>query len=76
MRKKRCHSVKCLETGEVFESVGAAALHAGVKICTMSRHLHGYRLTCGKRGFHYEFVDEELNRDKRILQGDGTSETK
>lgn len=66
--------VKCIETGIIFNTVKEAAQYADVKSCTMSRHLHGHRLTCGKAKYHYEFVEEEFNRDKRFLQGGTTYE--
>lgn len=62
--------VRCIETGEVFDKVGLAAKHAGVKISAMSRHLHGHNLTCGKAKYHYEFIDEELNYDAKMLRGE------
>ena len=70
MVKKRTSNkqVKCIETGEVFISVQAAADFAGRKIATMSRHLHGYNQTCG--GYHFEFIDEDENFDARFLRGE------
>ncbi len=45
--------VKCVETGETFESVNAAAAKAGVCANTMSMHLHGHKKSCA--GYHWEF---------------------
>ena len=64
----RVKKVRCVETGEIFESVGAAAKYAGRSISTMSRHLNGYRSRCGE--YHYEFVDDELNYDAKMLRGE------
>lgn len=52
----RQKKVICLDTGEIFESVGEAARYAGRRMSTMSRHLHGERATCG--GKRYQFYDE------------------
>ena len=49
--------VRCIETGEIFNSVKAAAESVGRKTSTMSRHLHGDTQTCGNK--HFEFYVEE-----------------
>lgn len=46
--------VKCIETGEIFESITEAAIHADVSINNMSRHLHGKADSIN--GKHYEIV--------------------
>lgn len=66
----RVKKVRCIETSEVFESVGAAAEHAGVKISTMSRHLSGQSFTCGKAKYHYEFVEDKFNYNAKMLRGE------
>lgn len=48
-----CKRVKCEETGEIFDSVKAAAESVGRKSATMSRHLHGATKFCG--GYHFTF---------------------
>lgn len=39
--------VKCLTTGEVFESIGDACLKYGIKQGTLSGHLRGRQKFCG-----------------------------
>lgn len=46
--------VKCLETGQIFESVKAAAEQAGVSRTKMSKHLNGH--TPSVEGIHYEIA--------------------
>lgn len=53
--------VKCIETGEIFDSVKAAAESVGRKTSTMSRHLHGNTKFCG--GYHFEFYIEEDEKE-------------
>lgn len=50
--------VICLDTGEVFESVKAAAMSVGRKINSMSTHLHGRTASCGGR--HFKFLQEVI----------------
>lgn len=61
MKKTNNKKVRCIETGEVFLTVKEAAEATGVKPCTMSRHLHGARETCGKKKYHFEFLTEEIS---------------
>lgn len=56
-RKKHCKAVRCVETGQIFESIGAAAKFAGVKQPNISSVLYGKQTTAG--GYHWEFVDSE-----------------
>lgn len=56
-KKPYRQSVICLETGEIFESVRAAAKFAGISPCTVGDALHKRRLTAG--GYHWEYVDAE-----------------
>lgn len=53
--KKR---VRCVETGEVFESVNDAAAKNLVCSNTMSQHLHGKHKTCAGKHFKYEVEDK------------------
>lgn len=48
--------VKCLETGEVFETVSAASEAAGVGRTTMSKHLNGRQDHVN--GYHYEIIGQ------------------
>lgn len=71
-RKKR---VKCLETGEIFESVVAAAVWGGLKpgsACNISAQIQGKRPSAGKHPetqelLHWEYVDD-LNKNAPIKQ--------
>ena len=60
--------VICLKTGEVFESMKAAAASAGVDKSVMSKHLSGKYLTAG--GMIYMIYDpgwtpEQLKQAKK-----------
>lgn len=48
--------VYCVETGETFESLRAAAKFAGTSMTTMSFTINGLQNTC--RGMHFRKVDE------------------
>ena len=48
--------VKCLETGEVWETVGEAADEVGVSRKTMSKHLNGRSDHID--GLHYEIIGQ------------------
>lgn len=50
--------VQCVETGEIFESVSAAAKAVNRCISTMSRHLLGETQTCA--GKHFKYYDEDV----------------
>ncbi len=53
-RRKR--AVRCIETGEIFESIYAAAKWAGCSPHLITRVCNGLRKTC--RGYHWEFVEQ------------------
>ncbi len=53
--EKRCRKIRCVETGEVFDSIKAAAEHYGLKLPNISAVLAGKKKTTG--GFHWEYVD-------------------
>ena len=48
--------VKCLETGEIWETVTEAAEAAGVARTTMSKHLNGNQEHIN--GYHYEIIGQ------------------
>lgn len=50
--------VQCIETGEVFESVSAAAKAVNRHVSTMNIHLKGKTQTCA--GKHFEYYDEDV----------------
>lgn len=52
--------VYCLETGEVFPSVAAAARAIPTDACHLSNHLHGKKAQ-SIFGKHWYFVNDELN---------------
>ena len=47
-------AVKCVETGEIFDSITRAAEHVGRKSNSMSQCLSGKRATCA--GLHWEYA--------------------
>ena len=63
-RKKHCKAVRCVETGQIFESVGAAAKFASVRQPNISSVLYGKQTTAG--GYHWEFVNPESKCDDEI----------
>lgn len=48
--------IQCVETGEIFESVDAAARSVNRVRKTMSQHLMGRRKTCA--GLHFKYYEE------------------
>jgi len=54
VRKK----VKCVETGEVFDSVNLAAFAVGLKANSISRALHNNKYRAGK--YHYEIIKDAM----------------
>lgn len=48
--------IKCVETGEIFETAKDAAASAGVKASTFSRHINGH--TDHVYGMHYEIIGQ------------------
>lgn len=48
--------VKCLETGEIWETVGEAARSVGVSQPVMSKHLNGRQEHIN--GYHYEIIGQ------------------
>ena len=57
MTSKR--TIKCIETGKVFGSIAEAGKITGIS--KISENCNG-RAECAARGYHFEFVDEELKR--------------
>jgi len=66
--------VRCVETGEVFKSLGAAAvsigqLYQGHSPCHISHVVNGHRPKAG--GFRWEFVDKPIwDREKLLFHSD------
>ena len=56
--EKLCRKVLCVETGEVFPSIKAAAEFYNLKRPNISAVLNGDSKTCG--GFHWQYVDGQL----------------
>lgn len=56
--------VRCIETGEIFESVKAAAESVGRKSSTMSRHLHGNTKFCGNYSFEFYVEEQEEQKEQ------------
>lgn len=57
--------VYCLETGEVFPSVAAAARAIPTDACHLSNHLHGKKAQ-SIFGKHWYFVNDEFNQEHYI----------
>ena len=53
--EKRCRKIRCVETGEIFPSIKAAAEHYGLNLPNISAVLAGRNKTTG--GFHWQYVD-------------------
>lgn len=56
-RKKICKAVRCVETGQIFESLSAAARYYGVDVANISGVLAGRHKTTG--GYHWCYHEEE-----------------
>ncbi len=56
LAKERGKPIVCLETGEVYESVSAAAEKLGIPQSNLSSVCNGHRQTCG--GNHFRFLEE------------------
>lgn len=54
--------VRCVETGEVYESVKAAAAAIDRNPTNISAVLHGRAMTSG--GYHWEYVEVKENEEK------------
>lgn len=52
--KKKC---RCVETGEIFESIAEAARRKGLNRANISGCLCGSQLSCG--GYHWRYADED-----------------
>lgn len=58
--------VQCVETGEIFETVTAAARAVNRDKATMSKHLNGKTQTCA--GLHFKYYDEDaINSDANTI---------
>lgn len=53
-RRVNCKAVKCVETGNVYESIQLATKMTGVHNTNISRVLRGERKTAG--GYHWEYA--------------------
>ena len=52
-----CRPVRCVETGEVFESIAAAAERIGMYQSSVSQAVRGVAETAG--GYHWEYEPKE-----------------
>lgn len=57
--------IYCLETGEIFPSVAAAARAISTDACHLSNHLHGKKAQ-SIFGKHWYFVNDEFNQEHYI----------
>ena len=56
--KNLCNKVRCIETGQIFESQKDVAKYLGHKSTSnISQHLNGVQKTCG--GYHWERIGED-----------------
>lgn len=55
IKKGSCKKVKCIETGQIFESIKAAAIFVNIDPSNISKCARGIQKTCG--GYHWEYVD-------------------
>lgn len=60
--KKNKRAVVCIETGQVFESIAAAAKWANIAGCTVSSVVNGR--TVGAGGYHWRFADADIKNDE------------
>lgn len=56
-RSRTVRKIRCVETGEVFETQADAAASVNRGRATMSQHLSGVLKTCGGR--HFELIGGE-----------------
>ena len=49
--------VQCVETGEIFESINAAAIAMNRTFDSMSKHVRGLTQTCA--GLHFKYYNED-----------------
>lgn len=61
--------VRCVETGEIFESISAAARFANVEQSNISRALRGRQRKSGS--YRWEYVDEETKNVGTLSLADG-----
>lgn len=61
--------VRCVETGEVYESLGAAARETGISSATIKKHCDCH--TTAFNGLHYRFC--EVDNDSGGKTGDGAA---
>ena len=67
IKNGRAKPIKCIETGEIFETCQALAQKLGIGKSIISRFMHGNHRHLG---FHYEYVDKG-----EIKNGIGISES-
>lgn len=48
--------IRCIETGEIFDSAGLAAYTIGLNLRTLRKHLHDKARVASIKGRHYEFT--------------------
>lgn len=56
--QKNRKPIKCVETGEVYDSIRLAASTLNLNKANLSKTLQGYNKTCG--GYHWEYVTDEV----------------
>lgn len=64
LREAASIAVVCVETGEVFQSMDAAAKNIGLAKCSISAVIHGRNKTAG--GYHWELATKQQLNVERL----------
>ena len=62
---RKARKVRCIETGEVYNSQNEAGRKLGLSSCTMSNVIRGIQESA--KGLHFEFVEEEPEEEQMYL---------
>ena len=65
--------IKCIETGQEFDSITTAAKYFGAKACNISHVLNGRHKTC--RGLTFTFIDEKPMYKARTVKQNPVKQT-
>lgn len=58
--------IRCIETGEIFNTLREAAEHVGISTAAISHNLHDRTKTAG--GYHWEFYPHLQQEDSRLYR--------
>jgi hypothetical protein len=78
-RRRNAKAVMCIETGEIFSSIGDTATHFGVNPTTISNILNPNKSIDNIRGYHLCFLSETMEHidditDARMAQNNKISD--